>query len=385
MSCGDFSFSTVDDISAIDAGTWDRLNRNQYPFTQHAFLSALESSSSVGADSGWSPLHVIVRNENWELCAAMPMYVKDHSYGEYVFDWSWADAYRRYGQNYYPKLLAAIPFTPAQGPRLLHNADVKSEILIPAISSYLRSLCEEQGYSSAHILFPEQDVSGSLAAEGFLQRTGTQFHWFNRDYRNFDDFLERFTSRKRKSLRRERRKVAEQGVSVLRLRGDEARAEDWSRFYFFYQLTYAKRSGHGGYLSEAFFHQISRTLGEQLLLIFAYRGEQCIAGALCFFDQHSLYGRYWGALETIDGLHFECCYYQGIEFCIEQGLRRFDPGAQGEHKIQRGFEPCETYSNHWIEASEFQAAISDFLQREKQHNRLYKESCHDYLPFKQEE
>lgn len=369
-------FATIEDISVIDAAAWDRLF-DHYPFTRHAFLHALEASGSVGGKSGWRPLHIVAYHGD-SLVLAMPGYLKYHSYGEYVFDWSWADAYQRHGLEYYPKYINAIPFTPATGPRI---GCVGNDYLAP-LQSYLKTLLEERQLSGHHLLFPPADSLAPWLENGWVARRGVQFHWYNHDYRDFDDFLAGFTSRKRKSLKRERRRIDEQQLQCETVRGDLASPEQWQRFYECYQMTYLKRSGHGGYLTKSFFQRIADTMGEQIVLVCARHEGDIIACALCFADDENLYGRYWGCLMDFDQLHFELCYYRGIEYCIEHGLRHFDPGAQGEHKIQRGFEPIHTWSLHHLSDLEFHRAVADFCQREAAHNEDYLEAAKELLPFK---
>lgn len=383
-------FTLLDSIHDIAPQQWDALwqagAEPDYPFVRHCFLAALEDSGCTREVTGWTPRHLLL-HEQGRLIAAMPMYLKSHSYGEYVFDWGWADAYHRHGLSYYPKLLAAIPFTPATGPRLALAAGEDVALRLAQIQAFLSDCCREQRWSGWHCLFypPEQQSqwrSGSSETHSSLLRIGCQFHWFNRNYQHFDDFLDTFSSRKRKSVRRERRQVSETGVALTRLVGDEISTGDWDRFYHFYHTTYLKRSGNAGYLNREFFAAIARTLGEQILMVKAeYQGET-VAAALCFFDDQRLYGRYWGCLEEIPALHFEACYYQGIEFAIERDLKEFDPGAQGEHKIQRGFEPILTCSQHWLADPRFHAAIADFLRQETRGVEHYRDDCASYLPFK---
>lgn len=369
-------------IEQITAQSWNQLWSTDYPFIQHAFLVALEESGCISATSGWVPCHVIAEQDG-NLLAAMPLYQKTHSYGEYVFDWAWADAYHRNGLNYYPKLINAIPFTPATGPRLaISNTGTDRAAVMAAIVRFLNTHCQQQGISGWHSLFHPPEDNSLWLQQGVLSRIGCQFHWRNQNFICFDDFLDTFNSRKRKSLRKERRQVAESGVNLTRLTGSEISSSDWDYFYAFYHTTYLKRSGNSGYLNRAFFHAIADSMAEQILMVKAEREGQTIAAALCFFDQQHLFGRYWGCREEIPGLHFEACYYQGIEFAIERGLQIFDPGAQGEHKIQRGFEPTLTYSSHWLADSRFYAAIDDFLGREAHSIKAYRDDCKTYLPFK---
>ena len=377
-----FEAHFLSSVEQLEAHQWNRLTGLDYPFLRHEFLAALESSGSTDADSGWQPCHLLLKR-NRNPVAVLPLYLKSHSYGEYVFDWSWADAWRRHGLNYYPKLVTAIPFTPATGPRMGIAPGEDPHILIPVLVDAVQQFAGARQISSWHLLFPEPEMAERLGKAGLSTRLASQFHWFNRGYRSFDEFLAGFNSRKRKSLRRERRRVAEQGVELVRLEGPDITAEHWDCFYRFYQLTYAKRSGHGGYLSREFFHLIGRALPEHCLMILARQGGEAVAGALCFRDRDSLYGRYWGCEKELDCLHFEACYYQGIEYCIEKGLHCFDPGAQGEHKIQRGFEPTITRSCHWIANPDFAEAIEDFARRECSHIESYLEQAASYLPFRQ--
>jgi predicted N-acyltransferase len=373
-------FRFIASIQEILAQNWDALWQSDYPFTRHAFLHALENSKSVGEQSGWLTHHLIGERDD-DLIFAMPLYLKQHSYGEYVFDWAWADAYRRYGLDYYPKLLSAIPYTPATGPRMgfaQSLSDIEQTELVEKAFATLEKECEAQSCSSAHCLFPVR----AHQPKSWLKRQGTQFHWFNRNYTCFDDFLAEMSSRKRKNIRRERQKVADQNLNIRLYSAKETCEKDWRNFYALYHRTYLKRSGRPGYLGAEFFPELAKTLSEHMVLAKVESEGQLIAGAVYFKDSHTLYGRYWGTLEDIDGLHFETCYYRGIEYAIEQGLERFDPGAQGEHKIQRGFQPVLTQSYHYIQRSEFKAAIADFCQQEIQHNLLYAEDARQYLPFK---
>lgn len=370
-------------ITEIPAARWNALIGSDYPFLRHEFLALLESTGCTDRASGWLPLHATLYRGD-TLIALMPLYLKSHSYGEYVFDWSWADAWRRHGLDYYPKLVTAVPFTPATGPRLcLAQGEEKAEVY-PMLLQAIRQMAEEQGASSWHVLFPEPDAAEELERAGTSIRVASQFHWINRGYTCFDDFLADFNSRKRKSLKRERRRVEEQGIELRVLEGEQITAADWERFYLFYQMTYAKRSGHGGYLNREFFLGLGGAIGQHCVLVMAYREQQAVAGALYFRSADTLYGRYWGCEQELDCLHFETCYYQGIEYAIKHGLQRFDPGAQGEHKIQRGFTPIKTWSNHWIADPGFADAIADFSRREQQQIDQYISSASTYLPFKQD-
>lgn len=369
-------------LSAIAAPEWDAVADTRYPFLQHQFLLGLETTDCTTASTGWQPCHLVLRSAE-AITAVMPLYLKSHSYGEYVFDWSWADAWRQSGLEYYPKLLTAIPFTPATGPRLCCAPGEDEHRMLAAALKAIETFATERGLSSWHMLFPEKPVSDFLLQHGLHRREATQFHWFNDGYTSFDDFLATFNSRKRKSLKRERRRVAEQGLQLVTLTGDEITAEQWEQFYHFYQMTYGKRSGHGGYLTRDFFLQTAAGMGASVIMVLAYQEAHAVAGALYFRSHDTLFGRYWGCEREFDCLHFEACYYQGIEYCIAQGLQKFDPGAQGEHKIQRGFRPVPTWSNHWIADPQLSAAVGDFTRREAQHNTAYQASAATLLPFKQ--
>ncbi|WP_339671214.1 GNAT family N-acetyltransferase [Dasania marina] len=371
-------FRYLRSISEISHQQWNAISGTDYPFGRHEFLAALELSGSVSAKTGWQPQHLCVY-QGEQLLAVMPLYIKQHSYGEYIFDWSWAEAYQRHGYHYYPKLLSAIPFTPATGPRLCLHPDGDAEAIKAAVSQQLISHAQQLQASSVHVLYSEQNAGFDAP---FMPRSSVQFHWFNQGYTCFDDFLSQFKSRKRKALKKERQSVAQQGIHLQRLTGPQITDELWQQFYAFYQSTYAKRSGHGGYLHRDFFNRIASNMAEQIMLVIAIKDQTIIAGALNFFDSHSLYGRYWGCHIEAEHLHFETCYYQGIEFCIEQGLQRFDSGAQGEHKIQRGFQPVDTYSQHWIARPDFADAIKQFLQQETAELIRYKQQCSEHLPFK---
>jgi uncharacterized protein len=384
---GDFLGSAVkiefiDSLAAISAEAWNAVAGADYPFTRHEFLYSLERSGSADADSGWQPLHALIKRDG-KLIAVMPLYLKSHSYGEYVFDWAWAEAYQRYRRIYYPKLLCAIPFTPATGSRLcIAPGEDRTDISAQLIAA-LKKKINASEISSLHILFPDAIAAANLASTGLSERWGAQYHWFNRDYASFDDFLATFNSRKRKNLRKERERVAEQGLTVTLLEGEQIGAHEWDLFQRFYAMTYAKRSGHTGYLNAHFFQMIGAALPEHIVMAIAYLKDEPVAGALYFRDSTTLYGRYWGCVREFDFLHFETCYYQGIEYCIRNKLARFDPGAQGEHKIQRGFEPTKTLSYHWLKDADFGHAIDEFLQRERAAITEHIAAATELLPFKQ--
>jgi uncharacterized protein len=316
----------------------------------------------------------------------MPLFIKSHSYGEYVFDWSWADAYQRHGIDYYPKLINAIPFTPATGKRWAVNPAAEHNLVIEFMSSAVIEETKKLNASSCHVLFPCKKQSDLLIPPSWQQRTGYQYHWFNQNYRDFEDFLSAMSSRKRKNIYKERQKITQQQLSLFIKSGNEVTKEEWENFYFFYQSTYIKRSGHTGYLSIDFFLMLADTMPENLVMIQASTAPnnhaKTVAAALFFQDKETLYGRYWGCKENYDSLHFETCYYQGIDYAIKNGLQRFDPGAQGEHKIQRGFTPIKTHSNHWIANDDFSMAISRFLAIEKSEVEDYIVKARELLPFR---
>jgi predicted N-acyltransferase len=376
------AIEVLDSVSAVSATEWEALRRSDYPFLRHDFLLGLERADCTTAAAGWTPAHLRLHDAGRTL-AILPAWLKSHSYGEYVFDWAWADAWRRMGLAYYPKLLTAIPFTPATGPRLLHDPALDAGELWRVFREQMPTIAQRLDASSWHVLFPGEDDAAALADAGLHTRHQVQFHWFNRGYSDFDDFLDGFSSRKRKSLRRERRRVAEQGLTLSMRHGGELAEEDWAVFHRFYQMTYAKRSGHGGYLTREFFLDVAARMEEQVVMALASKDGTPVAGALYFRDADTLYGRYWGCSQEYDCLHFETCYYQGIDYCIRHGLSRFDPGAQGEHKIQRGFEPTTTLSCHWVAQPELDQAVGDFTRREQQHVAEYREDAGALLPFKE--
>ncbi|MEX1196489.1 MAG: GNAT family N-acetyltransferase [Pseudohongiellaceae bacterium] len=380
----DFDIRFHCSINELSPSAWDALAVNAGPFLQHAFLASLEDSGSVGPGTGWVPQHVSVwRAEREQPCLVMPLYQKHHSWGEYVFDWAWADAWSRFGLSYYPKLLTAVPFTPSTGPRLLIGDHEELSAVVPALLQRIRDEMQAVGASSWHVLFPRTAQVAALQREGLLLRRGSQFHWFNRGYRDFDDFLSAFNSRRRKNVRKERRSVQQAGVRCHRFTGRQIDEALWDRFYTYYQQTYAER-GQRGYLSRRFFSLLGQLMPESILLVMAEQHGEWVAGGLYLVDEKRLYGRYWGAEVDIPGLHFEVCYYQGIEFCIEQGLECFDAGAQGEHKLIRGFEPVRTDSLHWIEDKRFRDAIRQFCDEEEQYVDAYMTAATDALPYRKD-
>ncbi|MEO8346161.1 MAG: GNAT family N-acetyltransferase [Betaproteobacteria bacterium] len=345
-------------LEEIPAASWNALAGTQ-PFLSHAFLSALHETGCAAAQSGWTPRYLTAWRDS-ALVGALPLYSKSHSYGEYVFDWGWADAYRRHGRRYYPKWLVAVPFTPVPGPRLLAPDPATRHALFRCALDRVR----DSGHSSLHILFPTAPEAAEGEALGMIPRAGLQFHWTNPGYRDFADFLAAFTHDKRKKVKQERRRLLEAGVTFERIRGPDITADDWRFFYRRYEHTY--REHHSTpYLNLEFFRRIGASLPENILLIVGSRLGQRICAALDLYDGDTLWGRYWGTAEFVSGLHFEACYYQSIEFCIEQRLARFEGGAQGIHKLARGLLPVATHSLHAIADREFAAAIADYCGRER--------------------
>jgi len=341
-------------VSGLNAAAWDRLGTGD-PFCTHAFLAALEDSGSVGPGTGWTPAPILVEEED-RLVAAAPAYLKGHSQGEYVFDHGWADAWERVGGEYYPKLQVAVPFTPVPGPRLLGS---RPQQLLAAIEA----VTIQNGMSSAHITFIDEPGAAECERRGWLIRHGVQYHWFNLDYASFDDFLATLTSRRRKTLRKERA-AARDGLQFRAMRGSEIGPVEWDAMWAFYQDTGSRKWGHP-YLTREFFDLVGERMGEQVLLFLAYRGSQPIAGALNFIGPDTLYGRYWGTIEEVPFLHFELSYYQAVEWAIEHGLKCVQAGAQGEHKISRGYEPVVTRSAHFIPNRSFRDAVAEFLDAER--------------------
>ncbi len=369
-------------LERVDAAAWNALAGGD-PFLRHEFLVALERSGSVGKRTAWQPCYVTARDGQGELVGALPLYIKYDSRGEFVFDWSWADAYERAGGRYYPKLVAAIPFTPATGHRLLVRADRDRKAVAAGLLEEAAALEKEIDASSTHVLFPIGEDLEALERAGFLARKSCQFHWHNRGYADFDDFLGSFSSAKRKKARRERRRIAEGGIVFEQLRGDEVTPPDWDAVFEFYSRTFLRR-GRPPYLNRAFFDEVARTMPENLLVVLARHEGTPIATAICFRGADALFGRYWGSLADFHSLHFETCYYQGIEYCIREGLQRFEPGTQGEHKVARGFSPTATWSYHRLGDPGFHAAVADFVVREAAHVDAYMEYLDDHVPYRQE-
>lgn len=370
MSEGDLVARICGSVGEFDAAVWDGLTDGANPFVSHAFLTALEDSGSVGGRSGWSPLPIAIDDPGGGLAAALPAYLKEHSQGEYVFDHAWADAWHRAGGDYYPKLQISVPFTPATGPRILGRPELGLPLLRAA-----EEVCRQHGLSSAHATFIEPDQVPLFDAAGWLLREDIQFHWENRGYSGFEDFLSALSSRKRKDIRKERARAVE-GVEIRHLKGSEIEPSHWEAFWHFYQDTGARKWGQP-YLTREAFDLLGERMGKRILLVLAFDEGRPIAGALNFIGSDALYGRYWGALVERPFLHFELCYYQAIDAAIELGLQRVEAGAQGGHKLARGYEPVKTVSAHYIVHDGFRAAVADFLEREREgisQNQLYLDS-----------
>ncbi len=375
MSGRSVSVRIATGVGQLPAAEWDALAGGN-PFLSHAFLTALEDSGSVGPGTGWRPMAMVIEGEGERLEAALPAYLKDHSQGEYVFDQSWADAWHRAGGSYYPKLQIAVPFTPATGPRVLTDDPLKAALLLRGAEQ----VCADNGLSSAHATFIEPAQLPWFEAAGWLLRSDIQFHWTNRGYASFDDFLAQLSSRKRKDLRKERA-AAQQGVTIRQLRGAEIHGEHWDAFWQFYQDTGARKWGRP-YLTRAAFDLLGQRMADRILLVMAFAEGRAIAGALNFIGPDALYGRYWGAVVDKPFLHFELCYYQAIDAAIALGLSRVEAGAQGGHKLARGYEPVQTWSAHYIAHPGFRSAVADFLERERAGvaaDRLYLE---ERTPFR---
>ena len=373
--------SSIEEISKKE---WDSLaNVVDYPFLKHDFLKLLESTSCVGAETGWIPLHISISRDN-ELIAAMPLYLKSHSQGEFVFDHSWANAFYQNGLDYYPKLVSSIPHTPASGPRFLLKDGENQKELFSLMKEGVKSIAKKNNISSWHILFPEEDEINFYENSNLSIRKNAQFVWFNQNFKSFEDYLNSFRARHRKNVKKERSKIKKQDLIIETFSEEEINYDLLDKFYKFYLSTNIKRSGFSGYLTKQFFLNFPSNLFKNLVIVLAKKASdnKMVGGSLFFKDDKNLYGRYWGCIEEFDCLHFECCYYQGIEYCIKNKLKRFDPGVQGEHKIKRGFSPTETYSAHWIADDRFREAIDDFVIKEERHINLYLEDAKKLLPFK---
>ena len=380
---------TVASISELDANAWDACavggapaRRPYNPFLSHCFLNALEESGSAVSERGWQPMHVALETADGVLAGAIPAYVKGHSQGEYIFDHAWADAFHRAGGRYYPKLLVAVPFTPATGPRILDRAiaGLDANDVFAALVQGLVEVTERSGMSSVGINFPTEHECARMGELGLLQRMDQQFHWLNAGYATFDDFLVDLTSKKRKNLKRERREALENGIEIEWVTGSDLREHHWDAFYDFYVDTGSRKWG-SPYLTRNFFSLIGERMPDDVLLILCRRAGRYIAGAINFIGGDTLFGRHWGCIEDHRFLHFETCYYQAIDFAIARGLKRVEAGAQGGHKVARGYLPCATYSAHWISHPGLREAVADYLERERDWVRKDIESVEAHAPF----
>jgi predicted N-acyltransferase len=372
---------TIGRIADVAAADWDSLDSAGNPFLRHAFLEALESSGCIGADAGWMPRHLLLRGGGGRLVGAVPRYMKTHSWGEFVFDWNWAQASIQSGLEYYPKLVSAVPFTPVSGPRLLLGRDAGDQRAL--LAAELLESARREGVPGTQVNFTTPEDQAALEAVGFLTRHDCRFQWRNRGYRDFGDFLDGLRADKRKKLRRERRRVAEAGIVFATLGGSDVGRDLWQAIFAFSERTFL-RHGNEHYLTADFLALVAGRLPGSIMVKLALLAGEPVAAAIFFQDDRWLYGRYWGASRQVDCLHFEACYYQGIEWCIERGLDGFDPGTQGEHKLARGFEPTLTRSAHWFAHPEFSAAIGRYLDRERDAVRRYIEAAREHLPFHRE-
>ena len=374
----------VSSLHDVDPKSWNSLLTpgNINPFVTHEFLNALETSSSACAETGWLPQHLLLEAAEGDLLGALPCYLKDHSQGEYVFDHGWADAFMRAGGDYYPKLQSSIPFTPASGPRFLVPKSENAEVRMIALAQGVKQLCDKLNVSSAHITFMDKPQWDIAASQGYLLRTDQQFHWNNNNYENFEQFLMALSSRKRKNIRKERETAnSVSGLEVEFLTANDLNEQVWDQFFMFYQDTGARKWGHP-YLTREFFSRIGESLGDRTLLIMAKRNGHYIAGALNFIGDECLYGRHWGSIEDHPCLHFELCYYRAIEYAIENNIKKVEAGAQGAHKLARGYMPVTTRSAHWITHSGFRQAVEDYLVQERMHVDMENRALKTHAPFK---
>jgi len=378
------SVRVAERIAAIGEADWDACAGDSDPFLSHAFLSALEEAECVSAESGWLPRHLAVEGPDGTVMAVAPLYVKGHSQGEYVFDWGWADAYERAGGRYYPKLQCAVPFTPAPGRRLLARPGPGAASAEAALAAGMEELAQRHGLSSVHVTFMPEDQAARLAERGWLVRHGMQFHWHNHGYRSFDDFLGALMSRKRKSIAKERRRVAEAGIRTPILCGGDIKTHHWDAFHRFYVDTYDRKWGYP-YLNREFFELLTERLGDRVVLAMAEQDGRLIAGALNLRGADALYGRNWGADGDYRFLHFEACYYRAIDFAIEHGLGRVEAGTQGPHKVQRGYEPVRTYSAHLIRDPGLREPVADFIRRESRQVAREMEAMAGMTPYRRGE
>jgi predicted N-acyltransferase len=368
-------------IDELDAREWNALGGDRNPFLRHEFFAALEHTGCIGGQTGWDPCYFSLRDTQG-LAAAVPAFRKSHSYGEFVFDFAWAQAYSRFGNRYYPKLTVGVPFTPATGPRLLVRADLDAAAVAKRLLADIEAYATSRSLSSVHALFIDEPAHRAFEQAGWLIRRDCQFHWTNHNYPSFEAYLDTFTADKRKKAKRERRRVAEAGIAFETRLGADLDERTLDHVYAFHRDTF-RRHGHEPYLTRAFFSEAARTMGDALMVKLAVRAAEPVAAAIFFWTKHALFGRYWGAADAYNSLHFEACYHQGIEFCIENQVARFEPGTQGEHKVSRGFEPTLTWSAHFIGNRRFRDAIEDYLAREGASVDAYAEEVQAHVPYKQ--
>ena len=381
------SLRTVETLAGIDDAQWDACalapGSAGSPFLSHRFLKALEDSKSVGRRTGWQPQYLLAESADGTLLGAVPLYVKNHSQGEYIFDHGWAQAFERAGGRYYPKLQAAIPFTPVPGPRLFARPGPLEGAVKGALIDMMAEMAKDNGISSVHATFCTQDEWKRFGEHGWSLRLGQQYHWSNEGYKTFDDFLAALSSRKRKAIRKERQSVVKEGLTVRALSGSDIKSEHWDTFFAFYMDTGGRKWGTP-YLTRSFFEILGATMADKVVLILAEADGRPVGGALNLKGDDTLYGRYWGCLESHAFLHFEACYYQAIDYAIAHGLQRVEAGAQGDHKIQRGYLPVPTYSAHWIVDVSFRRAIDDYLTRERPAVEQEIEGLMQFSPFRKE-
>ena len=353
---------SLGDVSCTD---WNALNASGNPFLRYEFFAALENNDCLGENHGWFPRYFLQYTDKDRLIAAVPAFIKTNSYGEFVFDWSWAEAYHKNGQPYYPKMVVAAPYTPVSGNRLLVAPDVDYLEIARPLHQAVRSFCKEHNLTGLHWLFTTEDEVDLLESDGLMRRVGCQYHWSNNGYRDFDDFLSQLRSSRRKKIKRERRRAVEHGIELVTKHGHELNDDEVARIHHYYVSTFDKKWGEAS-LTLGFFADVAKSMGESLVVVFARQQQNIVACSVMFRDDHSLYGRYWGCDEDYNSLHFETCFYRGIDYCIANKLQRFEPGAQGEHKIWRGFLPTKTWSAHWIADPRFSDAIRRYLIQESE-------------------
>jgi len=368
-------------LQDIENAEWNALNSDGNPFTSHEFLHGLEETGCVGGRTGWRPYYLVAYGSNGSAIAALPMYEKQHSWGEYVFDWAWANAWQQHGLAYYPKLVVAVPFSPVTGRRILVRDDADQAAVATALIDAAVKHAQDKHYSSIHVLFPTRSEIEQLVYQGFMLREDIQFHWCNHGYDDFDNFLATMSSRKRKKIQRERRRVAEAGIRFRHLSGPDVTRSHLERMYDFYMETILSHNS-SPYLNLDFFCHLADTLAANIVLVEAVVDDRVVAGALNLRHENTLFGRYWGCIEEYHSLHFEACYYQAIDYCIANGMQFFEGGAQGEHKLSRGFMPVVTCSAHWLADQKLTPAIRNFLDHEKQHVAHYRQVLEQHSPFR---